>query len=128
MKTRASISSNKGFYIGDVCYVLSDEIYLEQWGQGYHFMDGEITTDNGYEFGVAGTAYGDGVYRDQHYNVYGVDAGVLGIVPLELVEDEEKANDLGTVFYGAGVATMVAEFGDFEFTLPNEEKIRIRTR
>lgn len=127
MKTHASISSNKGFYIGDVCYVLSDEVYFEQWGQGYKFMDGEISTNNGYDFGVAGTAYGDGCYVDQNGNCYGVDAGVIGIVPLELVEDEERANDLGTVVYGAGVATMVAEFGNFEFTLPNEDEIRIRT-
>lgn len=124
---RATIKSNKGFYIGDICYVLNDDIYDGIWGKIGQYQDGEYATGGGNKFAVASTAYGDGCYADDYGNVYGVDAGVLGLVPLELVA---KRNGIqwGAVFEGEGEATMVARDGEFEFTLPNGRKIKIDTK
>ena len=39
----------------------------------------------GYKLFVSNTAHGDGVYHDQFGNEFGVDAGMIGCIPLELV-------------------------------------------
>lgn len=124
---RATIKSNKGFYIGDICYVLSDDIYDGVWGGIGQYQDGEYATGDGNKFAMASTAYGDGCYADDYGNVYGVDAGVLGLVPLELVA-KQNGVQWGAVFEGKGEATMVAKDGEFEFTLPNGRKIKIDTK
>ena len=110
-----TLNSKKGFYVGDICYVLDDNVYDDIWGKaGYE--DGVYETPFGQfaKFAVASTAYGDGSYADQFGHEYGVDAGVIGIVPWELLEhqkkwqhcygregtDEEKLNYLGHFFEG----------------------------
>ena len=124
---RATIKSDKGFYIGDICCVLDDDTYGNVWGKIGQYQDGEYATDNGYKFAVASTAYGDGCYDDDYGNVYGVGAGALGIVPFELVA-KHNGVQWGAVFEDKGEATMVAKDGEFEFTLPNGRKIKIDTK
>ena len=85
---KVTIKSSKGFYIGDICYVLNKDFYHGVWGAA-DYKDGKYADpETGVEFAVAGTAYGDGEYQDNHGNRYPVDAGVIGLVPLELVEEE----------------------------------------
>lgn len=118
------IKSNKGFYVGDVCYALADAIYHGVWGK-WGYCDGKYSTPDGFAFVVAGTAYGDGEYVDQAGRLYGVDAGVIGLVPLELVKPEYDFG--GQIFEGAGVATFEACNGFFSVTLPNGAVIEINT-
>lgn len=123
---KGTITSEKGFYVGDICYVLGDKLYHGIWGaSGYD--DGEHTDpETGLKFAVAGTAYGDGEYEGSDGKYYGVDAGVIGIVPLELVE-KKRGLKLGSVHECAGTAEMKAEDGCFVFTLPNGKEIVILT-
>lgn len=113
-------STQKGFYIGDICYALDDDTYDTVWG-GANYVDGKYDV-NGYSFIVGSTAYGDGEYTDQHSNVYGVDAGNIGIVPLELCtgDSEDNLKRLGNVLYTTGVATFECENGIFDIVTPNE--------
>lgn len=70
------------YYIGDPCYVLGDEIYDTVVGDG-----GEGFFTNGtHTIGFFSTAYGDGCYRGTNGETYGVDAGIIGIVPAELMK------------------------------------------
>jgi len=112
------LESAKGFYIGDVCYVLGDRVYHGVWGaNGYE--DGEWTDpETGLSFAVAGTAYGDGTYYDSCGNEFSVDAGVIGVVPLELVEKVDGL-ELGLVLMGT-TATFEAEGGRFIICVGNE--------
>lgn len=83
-------SSKKGFYIGDICYVLDDEDYYKIWGDKYNWKDGSIVIDDSnMPVLVHGTAYGDGCYYDEQFNKYPVDAGVIGVVPLEYAKKED---------------------------------------
>lgn len=92
------IKSNKGFYVGDPCYVLSDEIYRNFWGEVCNWKDGIYSVPTTEEqFAISGTAYGDGEYFDEYGRAYGVDSGTLSIIPLELVEDINEAKDCGYV-------------------------------
>lgn len=123
-KVTGTIRSEKGFYIGDLCYALNDAIYDEVWG-GAGYQDG-IYEDpaSGFKFAVAGTAYGDGTYEDAYYlRTFDVDAGNLSVVPGELVEDTQG----GHYFPGAGEAYFTAEDGVFEISLPGGELITIDT-
>ena len=86
------------YYIGDLCYVLSDEDYdalvkliissnKEARWEGYF---------KGYRVFVAPTCYGDGVYADNDGDEYFVDSGTIGIVPEELIDSNNRA-DLGQI-------------------------------
>lgn len=120
-----SVHSDKGFYIGDICYVLNDNIYYGIWRDVHNFDDGcHEVPDTGLSFAVGSTAYGDGCYEDEHNNVYGVDAGVIGIVPLELCE---KGSSGGAVFKTPGDAIFEMYEGKFRFRLPGGVEVNINT-
>lgn len=95
---RETISCPNGFYFGDPCYAMGDKEYDE-------LIDQMFATDHRGvvgRFDIAGskvivdnTAYGDGEYPGRNFN-YGVDAGMLGIVPMELVDGDVE--DSGWVY------------------------------
>ena len=119
------VSSKKGFVISDICYVLSDDIYFNLWGKKKKFADG-IFEINGFSFAVGSTAYGDGIHYDNACHKYSVDAGVIGLVPLELVTEKEGSG-LGAVFNIPGEAKFKSENGIFNITLPDGQNIHIDT-
>jgi len=92
------------YYIGDLCYVLRDEVWDEVCGilssldRGY---DGKFTLKDGRNFVIFGTAYGDGCYNDFMGRRYFVDSGTLGCV--EVPDDFEG-------FKGSIIAKFDAEF------------------
>ena len=124
-QTTGIIHSEKGFYIGDICYVLNRENYDKVWG-GAEYKDGQYTVpETGYNFIVAGTAWGDGIYEDNDGREYPVDAGNIGLVPLELCERPHTDN--GRVISEPGDATYTAEDGVFIITLPSGKTVTIDT-
>ena len=62
---RAKLTSKIGFYIGDVCYEMTDEDYYADWSNNFEDFEGEHEL-RGHKFAIGGTAYGDGEYEDQH--------------------------------------------------------------
>lgn len=127
MSVDAKIKSNKGFYVGDVCYVLGEEMYYEVWGKS-GFPDGVIVDPKtNMQFCVASTAYGDGDYYDGSYNsLFHVDAGNIGLVPLELVEKTAGLEN-GNVVNTPGYAFFNSSDGFFEIGLPNNGILTINT-
>ena len=132
---KGTIKSDKGFYVGDICYALSKDVYHGVWG-GAGYKDGKHTDHaTGREFIVAGTADGDGVYLDQIGRPYLVDAGNIGIVPLELLDegwfaslsDRLQDETLGLIVKTPGEATFEAERGVFDITLPGDRSVIINT-
>lgn len=125
-KVSGTIRSNQGFYIGDICYVLHDTVYRGFWGHQRGFRNGiHQVPGTPWSFAVDSTAYGDGAYEDQCGNTYLVDAGVIGLVPLELVGKDGQSG--GNIVKGAGVAEFVAENGVFFISLPDRSTIEINT-
>ena len=136
--TAGTVSSKKGFVVCDPCYVLSDNVYRGFWIEQKHSADGVFDYE-GFSFAVAGTAYGDGVYYDNHINKYPVDAGVIALIPLELVSDEkgielgefvinELGLNLGAVFEIPGEAEFKCEDGVFDITFSNGYNVHINTK
>ena len=122
---RGTVSSRKGFYIGDPCYVLGDKIYYDFWGEKKKFSDGVFKFKNLY-FAIGSTKYGDGCYGDDDGNEYPVDSGTIALIPLELVGKKDRL-ELGNVFEITGEAEFAYEDGMFEVTLPDSHEIRIDT-
>lgn len=72
------------YYIGDLCYALSDDIYDRIFGL-YGYESGLYSHNNGKDFFlVDGTAYGDGCYPSSDGKEFAVDAGIIGICPASL--------------------------------------------
>ena len=90
------------YYVGDLCYVMDDE----EWDQfckitinGNKCLEGEFQMPDGRMFATYGTAWGDGLYFDQHGNEYAVDAGLIGCIRVEDIHADKYDNldDLGTI-------------------------------
>lgn len=79
----------KGFYyVGDPCYIF-EKSWREVLDKTNYFEDGEHTLFGKTVFG-GGTAYGDGSYKDNFGRKYAVDAGLLAIIPVSLIEIDKK--------------------------------------
>ena len=98
IKTHA-INVNGCLYIGDLCYALKDDVYYGVWGGKGNFKDGAYKADNGLEFAMVGTAYGDGCYLGSDGCDYPVDAGIIGICDSKLAK-KEGASNLGRFVRG----------------------------
>lgn len=127
MKVKAEITSKKGFYVGDVCYQMTDEDYNADWSNDFEDFEGEHEI-HGHKFAIGGTKYGDGEYEDQYGHRYGVDAGNIGILPYELCEskDEKEIAKFGR-FVNANKATFTAEDGVIEIEFDDGQHIYINT-
>jgi hypothetical protein len=98
------------YYIGDPCYVFGGD-----WSPGICdvILDGGDIY-RGLRFFAAPTAYGDGSYTGSNGFEYGVDAGLLGAIPLELVTDEAGL-ELGTVIEVKHGLAVICNEGTFMF-------------
>lgn len=109
------------YYIGDVCYILDDQIYHQIWGKTYQWANGVIHTQKG-NFWVHGTYLGDGLYESNQEHSYSVDAGVIGIVPQCLFDDHKvvRAQTLGSFHQFTGPVTYSYNDGTFIITCPTD--------
>jgi hypothetical protein len=77
------------YYIGDLCYVLPDELYHGVWGDKFGYETGYFT-DGKNAFAMHHTSWGDGSYEDEEGNKYSVDAGIIGIAPAALLKSRDE--------------------------------------
>jgi len=84
------------YVIADPCYVLSYATYDRLLSETDYFMyktvdRGGIMPDkqSGKFFAVFSTKYGDGLYRDGSGFKYGVDAGCIACIPVEMWDKGE---------------------------------------
>jgi hypothetical protein len=89
------------FYIGDLCYVMHPE-----WDEvcditidGSKCKEGVFELSDGREFGMWGTAHGDGTYSDGK-NEYSVDSGTIGVIHVDDITDKDEFE--GVVEIGLG--------------------------
>lgn len=83
------------YYVGDLCYVIEEwddvcSLIINDSG----ILDGEFELPDGRRFAIYGTAYGDGVYKDQFGHEYCVDSGSIGCI---LVEDISRKDYVGRI-------------------------------
>lgn len=101
---KETIKCPNGFYFGDPCYALKDELYDKwlDWGRenekktGRYDNDGKFVSEKQDIMIVDSTAYGDGCYGGIKM-CYGVDAGCLSVIPLEFCDESKNFSELGYV-------------------------------
>jgi hypothetical protein len=107
---QATLKAGK-YYVGDPCYIFDkswDKIIQDTscFTNDIQFIEGEQVL-------IGGTAYGDGSYVDNNGFEYGVDAGVIGILPVSLF-------DLDRRYDGEKMLGNIITFdNDFEATIEN---------
>jgi hypothetical protein len=84
------------YYIGDLCYVLGNDVYDKVFG-GTGYSSGiykEKTTDN--TFAMSVTAWGDGQYEGSDGKMFLVDAGIIGICSASLMAKNDGGGHVYT--------------------------------
>lgn len=111
------------YYVGDPCYVVSNRNWIRLLNQT-DFFEKEVFQYKGEKCFASGTLYGDGSYYDNQGRVYSVDAGLIGIMPVESL-DKNKSGKGGNiiefdsefeVYEGGGVF----HFGNLEINTGDE--------
>jgi hypothetical protein len=117
------------YYVGDLCYVLGD-----RWTEvcdliivDHQCLDGEFELSDGTKFAIYGTAYGDGVYPDQHGNGYPVDSGSIGCVLVDDITEGHLDITLGNTFdfeedFETGEEGGIIRIGEIEIDTKGEEE------
>lgn len=82
------MTETTAYYVGDLCYVMHDV-----WDEvcsltPYDNSEVQFQLEDGREFYLMSTAYGDGLYHDQEGRTYGVDSGTIGAIRVEDILDE----------------------------------------
>ena len=123
------MSVQKKFYIGDPCYAIADNQWMDflkvLWeAQESDLFDGNFTWKGENVF-CHSTAYGDGIYASLQGINFPVDAGVLGAIPLtlcdqylsddEVVVEMTDSNHLGSCEDGLFL------IGNFSISTKNED-------
>ena len=106
------------YYIGDPCYVIDHEKWDEFCGELWDAQKRRRTifTFDNYDVAVMQTEWGDGQYESSEGIDLGVDAGIIGAIPMELItrgdpyddgmvvtfnDAFECSNKNGTLWFGA---------------------------
>ena len=91
------------YYIGDLCYVMHPEWdeFCALTIKGHQCLEGEFTLADGRRFASLSTAYGDGTYRSNIGTSHSVDAGLIGCIRVEDINDTtydaERMQELGAI-------------------------------
>lgn len=83
------------YWVGDLCYVMHpqwDEVCKLMFAtNGNGVLNGEFNLANGVRFAQHGTAYGDGTYYDDQGRAYPVDAGLIGCIRVDDIQDDSES-------------------------------------
>lgn len=105
------------YYVGDLCYVFTDEQWSEVCDLMYRFNkqtgkeednEGILKLEDGTEFAIFGTLWGDGSYpNSQNSKMHCVDSGTIGCV---LVNKVSTNNTLGEMKRLGCIVNFVEDF------------------
>ena len=84
-------------YIGDLCYVLSNNEWREVCNLIRTEGEGYMQLSNGRELFIFSTKYGDGSYFDQNGFEYYVDSGTLGCTHLLPDQDTKMLTEISYI-------------------------------
>lgn len=121
------ITTNKGFFVGDPCYVIPKRYWDEYVDEYYKASERGYTHFNfrGVVVGGSNTKHGDGSYLTDDGDEIDVDAGIIGVTPLELIEDSIGYG--GRTITGKHQASVEYKDGNITVSIKGEQDIEIQT-
>lgn len=78
------------YYIGDLCYGMADEVYDVVWGNTFGYTSGLYETPSRSHIFAMGSTHGDGGFPGSDGNEYSVDAGIIGIMSMNLLKGTKE--------------------------------------
>jgi hypothetical protein len=76
------------YYVGDLCYVVNDNNWDKLLDDTDYFGNNDLKFKDEVIF-ASNTAYGDGTYYDNKGRKYSVDAGLIGVMPFGVIDENE---------------------------------------
>lgn len=124
------------YVLGDPCYTVPDEDW-DKLLKSCDYFKRPVGISGGFEVLAFHTQFGDGTYRDQNNNKYPVDAGLIGLVPIEYaVIDEDyvyptqyvefdkptmcRRDDDGTLWFGTIKIRTGVDATDWDYEMDEE--------
>ena len=114
------------YYLGDPSNVLSEKIYIGILENIYQFNNGKLNI-NGIYIIIHNTHSGDGIFIDTRNRKYNIQSGLLGLIPLELIEDINLCKKDGHVFNFKNKVNFIYDAGIF-YIKSGKKYINIDTR
>lgn len=86
------------YWVGDCCYFINDKIdWVDEFCEpSFKVDDGEPFLIRGIPLASCSTMYGDGSYKSNIGFNFPVDAGIIGVIPLDLAVEDDRS-DLGVL-------------------------------
>jgi hypothetical protein len=109
------------YAIIDLCYVMHDvwNEFCDLTFKGERRLEGEFTLADGRRFASFGTAYGDGTYCSNIGTRHSVDAGLIGCIRVEDIQDKtydlERIMQLGAIVDFEQPFEVEADYGLLKF-------------
>lgn len=104
------------YYIGDLCYVVEKHDDWMELLEKTNYFRNENQEYKGCPILAGSTAYGDGIYADNKGRTYCVDAGIIGIMPIECIDKKhDNIENLGNIVDFEEDFDVLIEDGIFRF-------------
>lgn len=112
------------YYIGDLCYALSDDVYDKIFGGTGYSAGIYKERSTGHTFALAHTAWGDGEFEGSDGKKFAVDAGIIGICSIAL---KKKSGNGGHVYTFGSPVKCHFKMGWFTFFWDHYNALDIKT-
>lgn len=110
--TRTTLTVTPGrYFLGDPCYAVTRQNDWVALLESCRYFEEPVGTLNGTQVAAFGTAYGDGFYQDRDGYGYPVDAGLIGLTPVGLIDDETALTGLGRFVEFEEPVSMSGDYG-----------------
>lgn len=106
------------YYLGDPSFVLNDEYYYDTLGDKFNYESGKHLIDEKCDYGyiiLHNTHNGDGTFYDTKKRKYIVESGMIGLVPMKLIDESNKliAKKKGKIFNFPNKVKFIYDAGTF---------------
>lgn len=103
------------YYLGDPSFAITnEELYYDVYGEEYGFKSGKFDlTKKGDHLITHTTHNGDGIFFDTKKRKYKVESGMIGLVPVKLIENIDEAKKYGKIFDFPSFVTFTYNGGKF---------------
>ena len=87
------------YYLGDPSFVINEDLYYDVYGKEFNFDNGKFDLTNREDFIIVHSTHnGDGIFYDTKKRKYKVESGLIGLVPIKLVNNLENAKKYGKIY------------------------------
>ena len=103
------------YYLGDPSFAITnEELYYDVYGEEYGFKSGKFDLTKKGDHLITHTTHNcDGIFCDTKKRKYKVESGMIGLVPVKLIENIDEAKKYGKIFDFLSFVTFTYNGGKF---------------